>query len=308
MILVDEARWPAHGTTFAHLVSDASLDELHDFAAAIGLDPRAFDHDHYDLPASLLDAAVRRGAAAVRSTELVRRLVGSGLRVRSAQRTPGREAAERSARAWWDARWPGEPALAGELLQRWTEPHRHYHDVRHLASILGALDELGCDDVAVGLAAWFHDAVYEPSPSDEHASAELATELLAGTSLADHASEVARLVRLTATHDPAGDDAAGQSLCDADLSILGSVAGRYHVYLRDVRLDYAHVDDDTFVEGRHAVVENLLARVSLFSTAVGRRLWADRARHNLGAELRGFTAGGGYPWGLLAIHRHAPGR
>ena len=32
----------------------------------------------------------------------------------------------------------------------------------------------------------------------------------------------------------------GALLSDADLSILGQVPGRYHVYVRDVRLDYAH--------------------------------------------------------------------
>ncbi len=33
-VLIDTAMWPAHGTLWAHLVSDASLDELHAFAAA----------------------------------------------------------------------------------------------------------------------------------------------------------------------------------------------------------------------------------------------------------------------------------
>lgn len=287
MILVDDARWPAHGTTFAHLVSDSSLEELHDFAGALGLDPRAFDHDHYDLPACLVDAAVAHGAEQLRPTELVRRLVASGLRVRAPDRTPSRADATRRARRWWSERHPDEPALADALLRRWAEPHRHYHDVRHLASTLHALEALGCDDVAVGLAAWFHDAVHEGSPTDEDASATLASTLLADTSLAAHRVEVARLVRLTATHAPRPDDRAGQCLCDADLSVLGTVPGRYHVYLRDVRLEYAHLDDATFTHGRRSVVERLLARPQLFATPPGQRLWADRARRNLAAELIG---------------------
>ena len=83
MILVDQAIWPAHGRRFAHLVSDASHDELHAFAAALGLPPRAFHRDHYDLPDEWWDAAVAAGATPVDSRELVRRLKAAGLRRRA---------------------------------------------------------------------------------------------------------------------------------------------------------------------------------------------------------------------------------
>ena len=82
MILIDPPRWPAHGTVFGHLVSDESLEELHAFARANGLDPRAFDLDHYDVPASLYEQLVAAGAVPVGEKELVRRLIASGLRVR----------------------------------------------------------------------------------------------------------------------------------------------------------------------------------------------------------------------------------
>src|SRR5699024_7216320 len=86
-ILIDPPRWPAHGTVFAHLVSDRSLAELHRFARGEGLPPRAFDRDHYDVPAARYGRLVAAGAVAVESRELVRRLVAAGLRVR---RRPGR--------------------------------------------------------------------------------------------------------------------------------------------------------------------------------------------------------------------------
>ena len=41
MILIDAPIWQAHGTVFAHLVSDTSYAELHDFAARVGLPARA---------------------------------------------------------------------------------------------------------------------------------------------------------------------------------------------------------------------------------------------------------------------------
>ncbi|MFT4156368.1 MAG: DUF4031 domain-containing protein [Microbacterium sp.] len=80
-VLVDVPRWPAHGTLWAHLVSDASLDELHAFAQTQGLPPRAFDIDHYDVPEEMVAQLITAGAHAVSGKELVRRLIASGLRV-----------------------------------------------------------------------------------------------------------------------------------------------------------------------------------------------------------------------------------
>lgn len=80
MILVDRPIWPAHGRRFAHLVSDTSLEELHEFAAQLGLPDRAFHRDHYDLPDAWWDRAVAAGAEPVESREIVRRLRAAGLR------------------------------------------------------------------------------------------------------------------------------------------------------------------------------------------------------------------------------------
>lgn len=89
MILVDRPIWPAHGRRFAHLVSDVSHDELHAFAARLGLPPRAFHRDHYDLPDAWWQRAVDAGATPVDPRELVRRLRAAGLRVRPGRSAPG---------------------------------------------------------------------------------------------------------------------------------------------------------------------------------------------------------------------------
>ncbi|HLI23761.1 MAG TPA: DUF4031 domain-containing protein [Acidimicrobiales bacterium] len=81
-ILVDEAVWPWRGRRWAHLVSDSSYDELHAFAARLGIPRRAFQGDHYDVPAELREAAVALGAHAVPGRELVVRLRQAGLRRR----------------------------------------------------------------------------------------------------------------------------------------------------------------------------------------------------------------------------------
>jgi len=85
-VLVDAPLWPAHGRLWAHLVSDESLDELHDFARAHDVPARAFDLDHYDVPQEMIPRLVAAGAQQVQGKELVRRLIASGLRVRARDR------------------------------------------------------------------------------------------------------------------------------------------------------------------------------------------------------------------------------
>ena len=85
-VLVDDPLWPAHGRLWAHLVSDEDLDELHAFAKAHDVPARAFDLDHYDVPAELVPRLIAGGAEHVEGRELVRRLIASGLRVRGRDR------------------------------------------------------------------------------------------------------------------------------------------------------------------------------------------------------------------------------
>jgi hypothetical protein len=79
-ILVDQAVWPWRGRRWAHLVSDESYDELHAFAAQLGIPRRAFQGDHYDVPTEYRARAIELGAEAVDARVLVRRLRAAGLR------------------------------------------------------------------------------------------------------------------------------------------------------------------------------------------------------------------------------------
>jgi hypothetical protein len=81
-ILIDPPSVPWRGRMWSHLASDASYDELHEFALRLGVPERGFDGDHYDVPAELYDDAVAAGATPVRSRELVERLIRAGLRRR----------------------------------------------------------------------------------------------------------------------------------------------------------------------------------------------------------------------------------
>lgn len=194
----------------------------------------------------------------------------------------------------WEQTLPGRPTLGAALLDRYDEPTRHYHDRRHLQEVLAGVGLLGghaADVVAVQLAAWFHDAVYDPASTDnEEKSARLAEEMLLATPVAPSViAEVARLVRLTSTHDPAREDGNGAVLCDADLAVLASDRHRYAEYAADVRAEYAALDDVTFRSGRAAVLQQLLRPSSLFRTPEGHRRWEAAARANIHRELESLT-------------------
>ncbi|MCY4725042.1 hypothetical protein NYO98_02040 [Nocardioides sp. STR2] len=185
-------------------------------------------------------------------------------------------------------RWPlaDHHALRDDLLDAWDRSG--YHDLRHLEEVLDRLDLLAAagasfDPTLVALAAWFHDAVYDGAPDDEERSARWAERALP----AAYADGVARLVRMTADHRPAGDDPSAAALSDADLGILAAPRERYDVYVAGVRADFARVGDDDFRAGRAAVLRDLVGRAHLFSTPQARELWAQAARANLERELAG---------------------
>ena len=182
-------------------------------------------------------------------------------------------------------RWPlaDRHDVRDALAAAYADPSRGYHDTRHLTEVLDRLDELAgagvaFDPTVADLAAWFHDAVYDGERDAEERSAAWAEEALAGT---PYAAEVARLVRLTETHDPDEGDPAGQALVDADLAILASPAPRYDAYVAGVRRDHAHLSDADFAAGRAAVLHDLAGREQLFHTAYGRDTWEPAARANL---------------------------
>lgn len=179
------------------------------------------------------------------------------------------------------------------VLTAWAEPHRRYHNIAHLRHVLLRIDELAShatDLDAVRLAAWYHDVVYQGQPDDEENSARRAERDLAALSLSPKlVGEVARLVRLTAKHDPAPGDRNGETLSDADLAILAAPPENYAEYSAAVRTEYAHLTDDAFHEGRANVLRALLDKPALYRTHAAHTRWTERAHSNLRAELEALT-------------------
>ena len=212
--------------------------------------------------------------------------------VPAASSSPADLSAELIAR--WNDTLPHQEEMGTVLLSRYAEPHRRYHTAEHLARVLRTIDELAGDHdlFLVRLAAWFHDAVYVIPPGqlpNEEASARLALRELSRAGLEqEDLTQVARLVRLTATHQPGSRDPEGELLCDADLAILAAPPEEYADYVAAIRAEYARVPEPEFVAGRLEILTRL-AEGEIFRTGKGRAL-SDAARANLLAECEALEA------------------
>ncbi len=193
----------------------------------------------------------------------------------------------------WDRHIGDDAAAYGWLdsvVNRYREPHRHYHDVRHLLWVVRHVEALGratTDLDAVVAAAFFHDAIYDPTADDnEPASGRLAASAL--TELGWHARRVEvvdAMIVATARHDLDGAGADEAVLFAADLAVLAAGPAGYSDYVRKVRREYAHVGDAEWVIGRSTVLRSFLERDAIYAPRLELDAWERRARGNITAEL-----------------------
>ncbi len=188
-------------------------------------------------------------------------------------------------------------AELARLAAAYSAPGRHYHNLQHIENLLNRLDAHALQDpVVVGLAVWFHDAVYDALASDnEEKSAEWALEFLQATTLEPaRQARVADLIRRTKDHTQPQPphDADLLLFLDADLSILGAPETAYSEYARQIRREYQAVPGPAYRAGRSQVLARLLAAPVLFRTPALREELDAQARRNLQAEIDAWGRGG----------------
>jgi predicted metal-dependent HD superfamily phosphohydrolase len=189
----------------------------------------------------------------------------------------------------------GVPPVAAErplsrLVQAYSEPHRAYHNLEHIEHVLKTIHDFrqdGTDLNALELAAWFHDAVYDPRAGDnEERSADMARECMASMKLtAELAERVQALILMTKTHRAPPDDVDAFLLLDADLAILGSDAALYQRYAAAIRREYAWVPEEAYRPGRAEVLARFLQREWIYGLPLIRAALEATARANLAAEI-----------------------
>ena len=182
-----------------------------------------------------------------------------------------------------------EATFAG-LAARYQRPRRVYHTLAHARQVADGVGELASyaeDPAATRLAAWYHDAVYQPgAPDNEARSAAYAVRSLAALALPPALiREVERLIHLTRDHRPQAGDGNGQVLADADLAILGASPAAYAAYARAIRREYAFIEPEAYRRGRLKLLRGFLARPHIFHTPAWQQARERQARRNLQAEI-----------------------
>ena len=179
-----------------------------------------------------------------------------------------------------------------KLVERWHEPHRHYHDCGHLVDCLAALDEYDrirhpIDPVEltnIELALFWHGAVYK---CDRNVTNEVDSALefsrvcnsLSIPSLRDRA--VGELI--LATQHAKGPHTPQQDLIvDIDLLVLSAPV--YDLYVKRIRKEYCQYTDEEFAVGRAKILAEFLERPIYHTSFFKNRQFA--AEENLRREIR----------------------
>jgi predicted metal-dependent HD superfamily phosphohydrolase len=180
------------------------------------------------------------------------------------------------------------------LINAYTESDRYYHNLNHIYQVLRTIERFGDNlqnPIAVSLAAWFHDFVYDSQASDnEFQSAKLAQELL--TNIGVPSAMIDRIQQLILATQGHQIDISDRDKCiflDADLAILGTDPAQYQVYQRSIRREYSWVSDSAYQVGRSQVLTNFLHRDRLYATDLLFDELESIARFNLEQELANLT-------------------
>jgi len=190
---------------------------------------------------------------------------------------------------------PNPQATWQQLASRYSEPHRHYHTLDHVAACLNWLDQyhhIVEDPICLELALWAHDIIYDPRASDNEArSADWFTQQFADSSLTDAQRDRVHTLILATIHPHPPTDGDMALLQDIDLSILGADSELYDRYEEWIRLEYNFVPEEAFRKGRSAVLRSFLEQDAIYHTSeLSERLEAS-ARDNLSQALGKLSEG-----------------
>jgi predicted metal-dependent HD superfamily phosphohydrolase len=181
-----------------------------------------------------------------------------------------------------------------DIVTRYGEPQRAYHTLNHIQQLLIQLESIKhhlAEPHIIALALYYHDVIYDPTRSDnELKSAEYATDTLSPYLSPEQYQQIHALIMMTANHqldtlvdsDKYNDVA---YLSDMDLSILGAPWSVYEQYAKAIRQEYAHVADDSYRDGRTAVLQGLLTHPKLYLTDHYYNQLETQARDNIKREL-----------------------
>lgn len=183
--------------------------------------------------------------------------------------------------------------LWDEIVYRYSEQHRYYHNLNHIAHLYSLLDKyIGkiTSPAVMGFAILYHDVVYDTySDDNEEQSATFAEahlrQLNVNASLID---SVKTFIKATKDHTiPEGTSLQTDLslFLDSDMAVLGTDEEMYKLYSGKIRQEYSKYPDNVYREGRKLALQNIIAAESIFFTDVFKDEMEQKARENINREV-----------------------
>jgi len=190
---------------------------------------------------------------------------------------------------------PIAESWSAAMVRRYSEPQRHYHTLAHVRSLLACLDAQQstiADNVAVELAVFFHDWIYDPQATDNEDKSVIEFQTFANEAGLDTKliRKVTQLVEATVKH-AIGEHVRAKEIgdlklfLDFDLAVLGWEWEQYAEYAAQIRREYAIYEEKEYKTGRAKVLKAFLERERLYFSDQFYRESEDFARQNIKREI-----------------------
>jgi predicted metal-dependent HD superfamily phosphohydrolase len=181
-------------------------------------------------------------------------------------------------------------SIVNEIISRYNEPSRAYHNINHLFFILEQRNNLPLNTEErefLFLVTLFHDFVYEiGSKENEKRSAKVAATFLRELDFDEaRINWICNCILLTKDHQSSEADDLQKLFCDLDLLILASPSFAYDSYIQKIRKEYRVYPDFIYNNGRKKVLKDFLQRNKIFHSTAFEYL-EDQARINIKNELK----------------------
>lgn len=147
------------------------------------------------------------------------------------------------------------------VLNAYGSPRRHYHTLAHILSVLESVSlyqGTKQEKIALQLAAWFHDIIYNPCINDnEQQSVNYFTSYAAKLGIPTDIVDIAKKCILVTKNHLTASTNIEKTFVDADLLIFAQDKKTYKNYTTNIRQEYKHLTDKEFSTKRLTLLQNL---------------------------------------------------
>ncbi|MFZ4631811.1 MAG: N-methyl-D-aspartate receptor NMDAR2C subunit [Patescibacteria group bacterium] len=171
-----------------------------------------------------------------------------------------------------------------DLLERYNEPHRKYHNLGHINHCLAELNSVWLwteEPSVLALAIWYHDAIYDIGANDnEERSADLVEGVMRDFLLAEDLITKVRDIIIATKHLEVPKSFDAKLMLDIDISNIGS-ADKFKETNKLVREEYSFAPENAFNSGRSNILQSFLDRPSIYLTEFFQEKYEKTARENI---------------------------